>query len=103
MDEAKKTAQDFAEIIDNIPCMAFTCLPDGSAEFNNRLWREYTGLSVEQFIGHGWAVAIHPDDLPRHTEIWSSVRDSGEPGEIESRVRRFDGEYRWFLFRAVPV
>jgi formate hydrogenlyase transcriptional activator len=103
MDEATENAQDLAAIIDNIHCMAWMCRPDGSAEFHNQLWRDYTGLSLEQTLGYNWRVAIHPDDLPRLMETWSSIRDSGEPGECEARVRRFDGEYRWFLFRALPA
>src|SRR6266478_4350658 len=103
MDEPTENAQDLATIIDIIPCMAWTSRPDGSKEFTNRQWCDYTGLSAEQTLGHGWRVAVHPDDLPKLLEVWSKILASGGPGECEARIRRFDGEYRWFLFRAVPT
>jgi len=71
-------------------------------EFLNRRWHEYTGLSVEDGHGWGWQVAIHPDDLGRLLATWESLLKSGEPGEIEARLRRSDGAYRWFLFRVQP-
>jgi PAS domain S-box-containing protein len=77
-------------------------LPDGSAEFFNQRWLDYTGLSVEQARDWGWTVALHSDDLNGLVDYWRSVLASGEPGEIEGRLRRFDGMYRWFLFRATP-
>jgi formate hydrogenlyase transcriptional activator len=103
MNEPTENAQDFVSIIANIPCMAWTCMPDGYREFTSEQWCDYTGLSIEQTLGWGWRVAVHPDDLPRLEETWSSIRDSGEPGECEARLRRFDGEYGWFLWRAMPA
>jgi PAS domain S-box-containing protein len=64
---------------------------------------DYTGLSAEQAQDWTWTTAIHPDDLNGLTDYWRSILDSGEPGEFEARLRRFDGEYRWFLFRASPL
>ena len=90
-------------IIDTIPALAWAARPGGSVEFFNRRWLDYTGLSAEQARDWNWAIAIHPDDLNRLTDYWRSILDSGEPGEIEARLRRFDGEYRWFLFRASPL
>jgi PAS domain S-box-containing protein len=90
-------------IIDTIPALAWAARPDGSVEFFNRRWLDYTGLSAEQARDWNWATAIHPDDLSTLTDYWRSILDSGEPGEIEARLRRFDGEYRWFLFRASPL
>jgi PAS domain S-box-containing protein len=90
-------------ILDTIPALAWAARPDGSAEFFNRRWLDYTGLSAEQARDWTWTTAIHPDDLNRLKDYWLSILGSGEPGEIESRLRRFDGEYRWFLFRASPL
>jgi PAS domain S-box-containing protein len=69
----------------------------------NGRWREYTGLSEEEALDWGWKSAIHADDLEYLLEIWSAALRSGAPSEWEARLRRFDGEYRWFLFRAVPL
>ena len=90
-------------MIDQMPTLAWSCRPDGSAEFVNQRWLDYTGLSMEEAVGWGSQATIHPEDLGRTTETWLRIVASEEPGEEEARVRRFDGEYRWFLFRAVPV
>jgi len=89
-------------MIDGIPTMAWCSLPDGSAEFLNKRWHDYTGLSPEEAHGWGWKASIHPEDLARLMDKWLALLASGEPGEVEARLRRFDGECCWFLFRAVP-
>jgi len=90
-------------IIDNIPVLAWYCQPDGAAEFLNRRWLEYTGFTLKEALGSGWTAAVHPVDRERLLGAWNAVIGSGEPGEESARLRRFDGEYRWFLFRVVPV
>src|SRR5215468_2448871 len=90
-------------VIDSIPGLVWTTLPDGHADFLSQRWRDYTGLSLEQAAGWGWRPAIHPDDLARLESEWRATLASGKPIEIEARLRRFDGEYRWFLFRGVPL
>src|SRR5216683_3500596 len=90
-------------VIDTIPTMAWCNLPDGSNEFVNRRWLEYTGLSAEESHGSGWQVAIHPDDVRALTEKWRGLMVSGDPGEMEARLRRHDGLFRWFLMRVEPL
>ena len=90
-------------IINTMPTFAWSARPDGSVEFLNQRWLDYTGLSPEQALDWKWTAAIHPDDLNRLTDYWRSIIVTGEPGEIEARLRRFDGEYRWFLIRASAV
>jgi PAS domain S-box-containing protein len=90
-------------IINTMPTLAWSAAPDGSVDFLNQRWLDYTGLSPEQGLGWGWTAAIHPDDLSRLADYWRSIMHAGEAGEIEARFRRFDGEYRWFLFRANAV
>ncbi|MGJ5817132.1 sigma 54-interacting transcriptional regulator [Paludibaculum fermentans] len=89
-------------IINLMPSIAWRAQPDGSTEFVNERFYEYTGLTAEQARGWGWHVALHPDELPRVMEYYREHLRSGEPGEMEMRMRRFDGEYRWFLVRGVP-
>src|SRR5216684_842965 len=91
------------KIIDAIPTLAWSARPDGSNEFLNRRWHDYTGLSAEESLGWGWKTAVHPEDLGRLTAKWESILASGEPGESEARLRRADGVYRWFLFRVEPL
>ena len=73
-------------------------------DFVNHYWKEYTGLSTEKTIGSGWQEAAHPEDLERNMEKWRASLANGKPFEDEVRYRRAaDGQYRWFLSRAVPL
>jgi PAS domain S-box-containing protein len=100
LDEIRKSEAKLRQVIDTIPTLAWCNLPDGPNEFLNKGWHEYTGLSPEESHGWGWQVAFHPDDLPPLMERWQKMLASGEPDEIEARLRRHDGVYRWFLIRA---
>ena len=95
--------QDIRLVVDTIPTLAWSAGPDGSADFFNQRWLDYTGLSAKQALGWGWEVAIHPDDLPRMLETFREALNSVRPFDAEGRFRRFDGEFRWFLFRASPL
>src|SRR5258708_5787693 len=95
-------AQDSRLIVDAIPTLAWSARSDGFADFFNQRWLDYTSLSAEQARDWGWTVALHSDDLNGLVNYWRSVLASGAPGEIEARLRRSDGVYRWFLFRATP-
>jgi len=90
-------------IINTIPAMAWSFRSDGSVEFFNRHYLDYVGLSADQAEYWDFTVAIHPDDVAGLSRTWQAIMASGEPGEAEARIRRFDGEYRWFLFRASPL
>jgi PAS domain S-box-containing protein len=89
--------------IDTIPGLVWSSLPDGNIDFLNQRWLEYTGLPLAQATGSGWQVAVFPDDLPGLLDVWRKVLASGAPGEAEARLRRHDGVFRWFLFRAEPL
>src|SRR5215469_1368331 len=101
--KAPNTRERQFDLINTMPALAWSAYPDGSAEFFNKQYVEYVGLSLEQLQGSGWTVASHPDDLCSLVSTWQSLLSSGKPGEAEARFRRFDGEYRWFLFRANPL
>jgi PAS domain S-box-containing protein len=89
--------------INTIPALAWSASTDGRAEFFNQHYLNYIGLSAEQASGWGWTAAVHPDDLNDLTAAWQRIMTSEELGEAEARLRRHDGEYRWFLFRASPL
>src|SRR6202162_4977756 len=97
--EQARQAQD----VDAIPTLAWSARPDGSVEFLNRRWLDYTGLSTEEASNWGWTAAVHTEDRDRLMDFWRHLLDSGEAGESEARLRRYDGDYRWFLFRVEPV
>ncbi|HEX8568276.1 MAG TPA: PAS domain-containing protein [Pyrinomonadaceae bacterium] len=90
-------------IIDTIPVLAWSALPDGSADFFNQHYLDYIGFSAEQASGWGWTAALHPGDLENLVTAWKRILAGGELGEAEARMRRYDGKYRWFLFRANPM
>ena len=97
---------DIAErrtILDAIPTIAWCKLPDGSNEFVNQRWQEYTGIPADEARGQGWQAAVHPDDLPKLAEKWAAIVASGKNGEFEGRLRRHDGTFRWVLARFEPV
>ena len=104
-DALEKLGQEAARLqtlIDTVPSFLWTSFPDGSKEFLNRRWYEYTGLTLEQGKGWGWKVVVHPDDLDRLIREWLALLNDPKPGELETRIRRYDGEYRWFLIRVLP-
>jgi PAS domain S-box-containing protein len=103
-EDLRQSEQELRDVIEAMPTMVWIARTDGSNEFGNRRWQEYTGLSQETTVGSGWQDAVHPKDLKRHWEKWRASLASGEPFENEVRYRRAaDGEYRWFLSRAVPL
>src|SRR6266481_6681432 len=99
----RETDTQLRRIIDTIPVLAWCNLPDGSNEFLNQRWQDYTGVSQHEASGWGWKVTFHPDDLDGLMEKWGGLLSSGEAGEIEARLRRHDGLYRWFLIRVEPL
>jgi PAS domain S-box-containing protein len=103
-EDLRRSERELRDVIEAMPTMVWIARTDGSNEFGNRRWQEYTGLSHERTFGPGWQDAVYPTDLKRHWEKWCASLASGEPFENEVRYRRAaDGEYRWFLSRAVPL
>jgi formate hydrogenlyase transcriptional activator len=103
LDQIRNSEAKLRTIIDTIPVIAWCALPDGFGEFWNQRWHDYTGLSNEAARGWGWRAVIHPDDLDQLENTWRADLDSGQAGYVEGRLRRFDGEYRWFLFQYEPL
>jgi PAS domain S-box-containing protein len=102
-EKIKNSEARLRQVIDTIPTLAWCNLADGPNEFLNKRWHEFTGLSPEESHGWGWQVAFHPDDIPPMMEKWRELLASGEPGEMEARLRRHDGVFRWFLVRVEPL
>jgi PAS domain S-box-containing protein len=93
----------FRFILHSIPQKLVTTKPDGSVDYFNPQWMEYTGLSFEQLRDWGWIQFIHPDDVDEHVRGWQRATSAGEVYEHESRFRRHDGVYRWHVSRGVPM
>jgi formate hydrogenlyase transcriptional activator len=98
----KNSKDKYRVMVDTVPALVWCTLPDGSNEFHNQRWHDYTGLPEGAEQGLGWKVAYHPGDLEPLLVKFQALLTLGEPGEFEARLRRFDGAYRWFLIRAVP-
>ena len=101
--KVEKSNQEFRFVTDFMPQIIWATKPDGYHDFYNKRWYDYTGLTYEQSKGTGWNTALHPDDQERAWQVWRHSLETGEPYEIEYRFKRFDGTYRWFLGRALPL
>jgi len=101
-DDLKKSEDRLRLVIDTIPTLVWRAGPEGVPDFLNQPALDYTGLSLDQ-TETGWPRAFHPDDKKGMLQKWSAIRESGMRGGLEARLRRFDGEYRWFLFQAEPL
>ena len=99
----RKSEKELRDVIDTIPAIVWSTLPDGSNTYVNKRYVEYTGSSPEQVAGSGWEALIHPDDLERHAAKWMEAVATGKPHESEVRSRRSDGQYRWQLDRGLPL
>ena len=103
-EEAIRTSESNLKlIIDTIPALAWSAGPDGGAEFLSQHYLNFVGLSAEQARNWGWTAAVHPDDMSGLAATWQRIMASQLPGDAEARLRRYDGTYRWFLFRASPM
>jgi PAS domain S-box-containing protein len=110
IDERKRAEQalraseiNLRKIIETIPALAWAARPDGTGEFFNQHYLDYVGLSREQLRDWGWTAAVHPDDLDALIASWRAIMAAGREAQGEVRLRRRDGEYRWFLFRVSPL
>jgi len=90
-------------VIDTIPAYAWSARPDGSLDFINQRFLEFTGRSMADILGRGWSSLVHPDELTRYLGEWNAAVATGKPMESEARVLRMDGDYRWLLIRNVPL
>ena len=97
------TERELNQIVNTIPAMVWSTRADGFAEFFSQHYLAYVGFPSAQLQGWGWTAVVHPDDLGPLTATWQAIMAAGKPGEKEVRLRRYDGEYRWFLMRATPM
>ncbi|MCU7376191.1 PAS domain S-box protein [Paucibacter sp. O1-1] len=97
------SAAEFRILAESMPQIVWVTRPDGWHVHFNRHWMDYTGLSLEASLGNGWNPPFHPEDRERAAARWRQATESGEPYEIEYRLRRADGVYHWMLGRALPL
>lgn len=101
--DRRKTERDLRLVIDTIPAMAWTTLPDGPNEYCSKRWMDYTGMKPDEVLEYRWLEAFHPQDRAAHFARWRGATQAGTLFESEARIRGVDGEYRWFLTQGVPL
>jgi PAS domain S-box-containing protein len=103
VEQLRESRARFKTLAESLPQMIWTCLRDGYTDYLSRQWLDYTGRSESQQLGSGWLEQVHPDDRVKVQMEWARVVGSGDTFDITFRIRRFDGVYRWFKTRAVPL
>ncbi|MER3589160.1 MAG: hybrid sensor histidine kinase/response regulator, partial [Mastigocladus sp. ERB_26_1] len=98
----RRSEEEFRTIANAAPALVWVTLPNGDNIFFNDRWYEFTGQTQAEAAGYGWTETIHPDDAARILPNWQRCQETGETYEGEVRYRRYDGEYRWHAFRALP-
>ena len=102
-DDRERRELPLRDVMDTIPGLVWSALPDGDVEFCNQRWLDYTGMSFNEIKGWGWSKAIHPRDITDLRERWQTALLRSTSFETEARLRRADGCYRWFLIQALPL
>ena len=100
---AQRSESELRDVIKLVPAYVWTATPDGAVDFVNERWRDYSGLMMDRILGWSWVSVLHPDDLSKVAAAWNAAVESGQSMEAETRVRRADGEYRWWFCRNVPL
>ncbi|HXG55770.1 MAG TPA: PAS domain-containing protein [Vicinamibacterales bacterium] len=98
----RQSEAEFRTLTESMPQMVWMSRPDGWNTYSNQRWVDYTGLSVDESYGHGWSTPFHPDDRQRALDAWRQAIPLGDYN-VECRLRRGDGSYRWMLVRALPL
>lgn len=102
-DESAATENALRRAVDTTPAFIHTARPDGYLDYFNRGWLDFLGKSLEDVCGWRWTDSVHPEDVAELVQKWHAALASGEPLEVEARVRRADGSYRAFLHRKLPL
>lgn len=99
----RESESRFRLVVETLPQLVWTCLPDGRCDYLSRQWLEYTGVPVEEQLGTRWIELVHPDDREQAARHRAGALAGEHDYDIDYRIRRYDGEYRWFKTRGLPV
>jgi PAS domain S-box-containing protein len=99
----RESQQRFRILAESLPQLVWTCRPDGWCDYLSKQWVEYTGRPESEQVGYGWAEHLHPEDRELARREWAAATERGDSFDVEFRIRRHDGVYRWFKTRAVPL
>lgn len=105
--EVRERASQLVQLTEGIPFLMWACRPDGECDYLSRQWVEYTGVRGEDHLGGGWMEAVHPDDRAATAAAWRAAVEGADAAgvgyDVEFRLRRHDGAYRWFAVRGIPL
>jgi PAS domain S-box-containing protein len=99
----RKSEYEFHMLAESMPQIVWITNADGWNTYCNQQWVEYTGQTLEESKGPGWSMPLHPDDLQFAIDAWQNAIENGATYSIEGRLRRFDGIYKWWLIRGIPI
>ena len=99
----RQSQKELRDVINTMPANVWSTLPDGTVDFVNRRWQEFTGLPAQDALGWNWEAVIHPDDRSKFIGDWRAALENGKAMQSELRLRRKDGKYRWWFVRNVPL
>ncbi|HYW18606.1 MAG TPA: PAS domain-containing protein [Nodularia sp. (in: cyanobacteria)] len=99
----RESEERYRYLSNAIPQLVWICNIKGEYEYVNQRWCEFTGQRIQEAMGVGWTKVIHPDDIQLNIQSWMNALQTGEPYEEEMRYRKFDGSYRWYLARGLPI
>ncbi|MGB7923364.1 MAG: PAS domain S-box protein [Pyrinomonadaceae bacterium] len=102
-EKLRESERSLRLLTEAIPQLIWSATPDGAIDYCNRQLLEYTGKTLDEMRGDGWADILPPEDLGHITELWRTAVKTGEPYEVESWVRRADGRFRWSITRGLPL
>ncbi|KAB8319658.1 PAS domain S-box protein [Tolypothrix campylonemoides VB511288] len=99
----RESEERYRLLAENVPQMVWITRPDGFVEYFNQRWLDYTGLRLEGTLAWNWQQVIHPDDLPKAIDKWTTGLRTGNRVEVQYRLKRVDGVYRWHIAQALPL
>ncbi len=99
----RETTSQLTQLTEGMPLLMWACRPTGECDYLSRQWLDYTGLPLDEQLGKGWLTALHPDDRAGTTTAWQAAVGGAAEYDLEYRIRRHDGVYRWFATRGIPV
>ncbi|MDP4290103.1 MAG: PAS domain S-box protein [Bacteroidota bacterium] len=103
IDKLRASREGFRILAESIPQFVWIAKADGTFNYFNQRWVEYTGLKVEESLGEEWLKPFHPVDKQIASDKWQASIETGEKYDLTSRLRKYDGEYHWFVIRGVPI
>jgi len=99
----RESEHRWRSLTEALPQLVWTAMPDGACDYFSTQWTQYTGLPANELLGWRWLKTLHPDDRESTRQFWTDSVAGRHDYDVEYRVRRFDGEYRWFKTRGVPI